>query len=167
MVLSFLSSLGGCVGGAHAKELASACHALFLAVSCCRVPLPSRALRRGNGGARRRNAARRRGKPRRRHRRAAQLAPLWPGGRSEVRSREPPWPRRRLRLMRPRRRFKLRNSSLGSKLSSFLNYFCPPSAPELRGWLRPANLPAFDCCCVHASCAVLTMNTAAGEGPPS
>ena len=59
------------------------------------------------------------------------------------------------------------NSSLGSKLSSFLNCFCPPSAPELRGWLRPANLPAFDCYCVHASCAVLTMNTAAGEGPPS
>ena len=34
------------------------------------------------------------------------------------------------------------NCPLGSKLSSFLNYFCPPSAPELRGWLRPAGLPA-------------------------
>ena len=39
------------------------------------------------------------------------------------------------------------NSSLGSKLSSFLNYFCPPvptlrSQLELGGWLRPAGLPA-------------------------
>ena len=59
------------------------------------------------------------------------------------------------------------NSTLGSKLSSFLNFFCPPSAPELMRC--EFDRQACRCWLLLRSRVVcsLTMNAAAGKGPPS